>query len=132
MLLPPLGRTGGNLERRPRHCPFHISLSLPCIGSPYQRRRNGSVSEIRSTPRLSLPVHFFDSERAAVRNVWPVDVIFVKENIVELTLIDHFPASASVEVAFFGWLGSLRRQLHRRPPERESRGLITSTEPPFS
>jgi hypothetical protein len=32
-----------------------------------------------------------------------VDVIFVKENIVELPLIDHFPASASVEVAFFGF-----------------------------
>jgi hypothetical protein len=32
-----------------------------------------------------------------------VDVIFVKENIVQLPLIDHFPASASVEVAFFGF-----------------------------
>jgi hypothetical protein len=33
-------------------------------------------------------------------NVGPVDVIFVKENIVELPLIDHFPASAFVEVPF--------------------------------
>jgi hypothetical protein len=31
MLLPPLGRTGSNLEPRPRHCPFYISLSLPCV-----------------------------------------------------------------------------------------------------
>ncbi len=27
---------------------------LIAFGSPYQRRTNGSVSEIRSTPRLSL------------------------------------------------------------------------------
>jgi hypothetical protein len=28
---------------------------------------------------------------------------FMKHHIVELPLIDHFPASASVEVAFFGF-----------------------------
>jgi hypothetical protein len=44
---------------------------------------------------------FFDSDRAAVLNVRPVDVILVKKNVVELALVDHFSASAaSVEVAF--------------------------------
>jgi len=47
---------------------------------------------------------FFASERlrGAVLNVRSVDVIFVKEHIVELPLIDHFSASAAfVEVPFF-------------------------------
>jgi hypothetical protein len=37
--------------------------------------------------------------RAAVLNVGPLDMILVKENIVQLPLIDHFSASAAfVEV----------------------------------
>jgi hypothetical protein len=38
--------------------------------------------------------------RPAVLNIWPVDVIFVKENIVQLPLIDHFSTPALVEVPF--------------------------------
>jgi hypothetical protein len=37
--------------------------------------------------------------RAAVLNVWPVDMILVKENIIQLAHIDHFAALlAFVEV----------------------------------
>jgi len=47
---------------------------------------------------------FFDSERAAVMNVGSLDMISVKENIVQLPLIDHFPASAAfVEVSFLSF-----------------------------
>jgi hypothetical protein len=38
--------------------------------------------------------------RPAVLNISPVDVIFVKENIVQLPLIDHFSTPALVEVPF--------------------------------
>jgi len=46
---------------------------------------------------------FFASERlrAAILKVRPVDMIFVKENIVQLPLIDHFSTSAAfVEMPF--------------------------------
>jgi hypothetical protein len=43
---------------------------------------------------------FSERLRPAVLNVRPVDVIFVKENIVELPLVNHFPAPAFVEVPF--------------------------------
>jgi hypothetical protein len=33
---------------------------------------------------------FFDAERAAVLDVWPLDMIFVKDNVIQLPLIDHF------------------------------------------
>jgi hypothetical protein len=38
--------------------------------------------------------------RPAALNVGPLDMILVKENIVELSLIDHFPAPALIEVPF--------------------------------
>jgi hypothetical protein len=41
---------------------------------------------------------FFDSDRAPVLSVRPVDVILVKEHVVELALINHLSASAFVEV----------------------------------
>jgi hypothetical protein len=44
---------------------------------------------------------FFDSERPAVLNIRPVNVIFVKENIIELPHVDHFATLlAPVEVLF--------------------------------
>jgi hypothetical protein len=44
---------------------------------------------------------FFDSERAAVFDVRPVDVILVKQHIVELSPINHFSALHTlVEVPF--------------------------------
>jgi hypothetical protein len=52
--------------------------------------------------RVSLIADSFDSERAAVLNVGARLVIrFVKEHVVELPLIDHFPALAAlIEVPF--------------------------------
>jgi hypothetical protein len=51
---------------------------------------------------MTLPVHFSPLERLrpAGLNVRPVDMIFVKENIVELPLIDYFSAPALIEVPF--------------------------------
>jgi hypothetical protein len=48
---------------------------------------------------------FFVSERLrpAVLNVGSVDMILVKEHIVELALTDHLSTSALVEVAFLGF-----------------------------
>jgi hypothetical protein len=46
-----------------------------------------------------LQIHFH-SERPAVLDVGPVDVILVKENIVQLPLIDHLSAPALIEVPF--------------------------------
>ena len=44
-------------------------------------------------------IHLIDLLRAAVLNVWPMHVIFVKQNIVQLTEIHHFAALlAFVEV----------------------------------
>jgi hypothetical protein len=44
---------------------------------------------------------FFDSDRAAVLNIKPLDVILVKENIVQLPHIDHFATPAAlVKVPF--------------------------------
>jgi hypothetical protein len=51
MLLPRLRRTGGNLQRRPRHCPFHISLSLPCIEQ--KRQNQPPVSNAKSSLTIS-------------------------------------------------------------------------------
>ena len=52
---------------------------------------------------------FFNSERLrpAVLNVRPVNVIFVKKHVIQLPLIDHFPAAAFVEVRFSASLNSL-------------------------
>ena len=60
-------------------------------------------------PAWSAARSFFVSDRLrpAILDVRPVDVIFVEENIVELPLIDHFPALlALIEVPFlrFGQL----------------------------
>lgn len=52
---------------------------------------------------MTLPVHFSSLERLrpAVLNVRPVDMTFVKENIVQLPLIDHRSAHlALIEVPF--------------------------------
>jgi hypothetical protein len=54
--------------------------------------------KIARAPQSRCP-SFFDSERTAVLNIRPVDVVFVKENVIQLPLIDHFSTSAaSVEV----------------------------------
>jgi hypothetical protein len=55
-------------------------------------------------PHRRVACSFFDSERHTILDVGPVDMIFVKENIVELPLIDHFSASAAfVEVSFLSF-----------------------------
>jgi hypothetical protein len=66
-----------------------------------RRRDDLCAVALRKRAALSLVGWFSQPLRAAVLNVWPLDVVFMKENIVESPHIDHFSALlALVKVHF--------------------------------